>query len=1504
MGGADHRVRQTFIAVSLAILSCRLDAATVADSHDDWSTVGVQGEKGWSSGYYNRTLDANRLYSVNDFIPFTNSVGPGGGVVSPTGNHWAGLKWDLTTAQSGPWTALGRDDAHPNGTNSGEEHWTLRRWTCDRTESLLVTWHLHKTDVSCGTGVKGYLFVNGVQVDTAIIASQDGSGVTRTITSSLKVGDTVDLALAPLVETGTNGCDGSVSRLTIHTITDTDGDGRPDHLDNCPAVPNPLQGDQDGDGTGNACDTDLLSGHSSVDESPYPVVINEVHYNPPGSSALEFLELYNDSASPIDLNGWAFTEGIHHEFGPGDVIPAHGYVVVCEDPASLSLHFGLKVDDLRWWHESGLDGGGEFLQLVDANGDSVDAVDYNDDPPWDPGADGDGASLQRLCARADSDSPANWRAGIGRTPTPLAANPGTVCPPPPLLGPTIAINEIHYHPLADADLTEEFVELINTSAEPVNLLNYCFTQGITFCFTQSRVLGPGELLVVCRDEASARGTFGITNTIGNFAGQLSNDGERITLVDGHGNLADSVRYDQQGDWGIGADGLGFSLEKIVASATSDDPRSWLDSGSGGSVPQGTWFTVSVTGPATGNGLHFFVTDVSQFLIDNVTLVNVASPGTNLIPNGAFDLGVAGWTAVGNHAASRWSQAPDGEIFPETALHVVAQDPGNEAGNSVYTDTTKTLETSSSVTYRLSFSYKHLSGSSGLVAKLSGSTASRGIYLLLGSTSTGVSPGHPNITARSTVPPFVTRVQRSPREPKSNVPVTITAEVPGSPTQVRLVATLNSGTQTFTMKDDGAVGDGAAGDGVFGVALPGQAHGTAVTFKIEATSANGTRTTPLRTDPGKFLGYYVNDYQPDSNLPVYTLILPTNDPVAYSRSLDCVTYQPCSFAHRGDLYSSVGIRGRGKSVCNSFKPYMKLAFPRGHDFHGSRRLNLQSLWTDKSLVREHLAWEFGDEIGSPYCFHDYVRLHANGAYFGLYAAMEHPDSRFLARNGLNADGNLYKAEASQEQVTGVYSKQTNQNGDESDLRAFLSSMHATPTHKLADFFKQNTEPDLIIDYQMWQIVINNNDYAKKNHYLYHDPLTNRWIPTSWDLDLSFGKFYTDEYGGVLNDALDLSGIGPWWATSLTEAYINFLLDKFFIKPGTYFQRAYLIRIWHALEEKYTSAAYNEKIARLRDLLYNEQLDDIAAWGRSPPTTNDPRAPSGFEPNLDRVKSHISNRRSNLQGILRDHGISGKHSRMKITEVMYNPPGGSGYEFVELWNTTGKEITISNWVLQGIGGLDPQLQPLEFTFPVGARVKSQEVIIVARNPQAFQSRHGVVGQVFGPYLGNLDNAGDVLRLKDAGPGYPATLDFLEYKSKKPWPTAADGLGHSLELFNVVETLDNDVAKNWRASLAEGGSPGVIHRPGDGANFFRRGNCNGDEFIDIADAIKIVLYLFTGSGTPPCLDGCDVTGNHTVAIDDAIALLTYLFLPGGFAVPSPTPTECQPARQGFCDQSNCSP
>src|SRR5690606_34506459 len=120
-------------------------ADVIADSLDEFSMTGTQGENGWFNGYYNFTADGDGLYSAGEFIEFTNSCGnggspcPDGGPIDPAGNHWATNRtWDLHTG--GPWTMVGPENGHPNGANSApnEEHWAIRRWVSDHDGEVAI----------------------------------------------------------------------------------------------------------------------------------------------------------------------------------------------------------------------------------------------------------------------------------------------------------------------------------------------------------------------------------------------------------------------------------------------------------------------------------------------------------------------------------------------------------------------------------------------------------------------------------------------------------------------------------------------------------------------------------------------------------------------------------------------------------------------------------------------------------------------------------------------------------------------------------------------------------------------------------------------------------------------------------------------------------------------------------------------------------------------------------------------------------------------------------------------------------------------------------------------------------------------------------------------------------------------------------------------------------------------------------------------------------------------
>ena len=280
---------------------------------------------------------------------------------------------------------------------------------------------------------------------------------------------------------------------------------------------------------------------------------------------------------------------------------------------------------------------------MEFGGNVVDVVRYDDDLPWSRQADGGGLSLQRLCPQTNGSLHYNWTAA---SPTPRAANADSQCPPTEPAPPSIAINEVNYHSTNGND-TLEYIELVNNTAQTVDLQGFEFVDGITFSFDESTPLAPGGFLVVCRNENAVRSAFGIGNTVGDYVGQLSNSGERVTLVDDNQNFVDSFRYGERGEWPVSADGLGFTLERISLDQPTDDPANWIDSGSGEFEPPTGWQDVSIIGTATSSRLYLYIKSPGEFLIDDVRLVKTTEPNVNLAPNFGFPSGLGTWSCTGN-----------------------------------------------------------------------------------------------------------------------------------------------------------------------------------------------------------------------------------------------------------------------------------------------------------------------------------------------------------------------------------------------------------------------------------------------------------------------------------------------------------------------------------------------------------------------------------------------------------------------------------------------------------------------------------------------------------------------------------------------------------------------------------------------------------------------------------------------------------------------------------------
>ncbi|NNC42248.1 MAG: hypothetical protein HKO03_03270 [Acidimicrobiia bacterium] len=161
-----------------------------------------------------------------------------------------------------------------------------------------------------------------------------------------------------------------------------------------------------------------------------------------------------------------------------------------------------------------------------------------------------------------------------------------------------------------------------------------------------------------------------------------------------------------------------------------------------------------------------------------------------------------------------------------------------------------------------------------------------------------------------------------------------------------------------------------------------------------------------------------------------------------------------------------------------------------------------------------------------------------------------------------------------------------------------------------------------------------------------------------------------------------------------------------------------------------------------------------------------------------------------------------SPLRITELHYHPADptpseiaagfvdSDEFEFVEILNTDSVSVD-----LNGVRFMDG----IDFTFGDVALAPNERVVAVS-NQAAFDLRYGSSINVAGEYGGQFNNAGERVELIDEL-GFP--IHAFTYDDVSPWPTAADGLGPSLDVIDV--NGDYSSASNWQESTQSGGTPG---------------------------------------------------------------------------------------------------
>ena len=154
-----------------------------------------------------------------------------------------------------------------------------------------------------------------------------------------------------------------------------------------------------------------------------------------------------------------------------------------------------------------------------------------------------------------------------------------------------------------------------------------------------------------------------------------------------------------------------------------------------------------------------------------------------------------------------------------------------------------------------------------------------------------------------------------------------------------------------------------------------------------------------------------------------------------------------------------------------------------------------------------------------------------------------------------------------------------------------------------------------------------------------------------------------------------------------------------------------------------------------------------------------------------------------------------------------------------------------------------------------------------------------------------------------GEPVDADYVPVEIAVPGDLLVEG--NNVIAISVHNATLNSSDLTFVPTLIQipsgkGGGPG----PGVG-DLFLRGDVDDNGFVNLTDAVSLLLYLFQQGNEPSCLDSTDIDDNGFLNLTDGVSLLNHLFRAG----PAPQPPgflECgeDPTEDtlGDCTSSDC--
>ena len=485
----------------------------------------------------------------------------------------------------------------------------------------------------------------------------------------------------------------------------------------------------------------------------------------------------------------------------------------------------------------------------------------------------------------------------------------------------VVINEIHYAP-ADRTKPTEFVELLNSGDQPVQIAGWQLANAVAFTFPPNTVLAPQGFAVIASTPAAFQTAYGFT-PLGPWTGALRHGGANLELRDQNGTLMDEVDYRPGFPWPANAHGEGSSIELINPSLDNSLGGSWRSSGATSYVAQATTYipfqdtewrfrkgTSEASSPTNAWRQLDFVEDDSwqtaQTSIgfgDNDDKTDLSKEPWSLpVPMQTNYISLYlrhGFTIPAGMLPTRLRlkvTVEDGciiwvnghEVVPRLHMKDKTEKPfdAGTVGRPLGANTHKAVSSGKQVVEDVFISSQAagLVAGPNLIAIHAFNSLITGAGMSIDCQVIGevadATPGAANGTFVTNAPPQIRQVNHSPVQPAGGVSELITAKVtdPDGVAGVTLAyqvvapgtyfrksdAAYKINWTVVAMTDDGQGGDLVALDGIFSATLPAelQVHRRLIRYRISATDNGGHSVqVPYADDPQSNFAYFVYDGVP-------------------------------------------------------------------------------------------------------------------------------------------------------------------------------------------------------------------------------------------------------------------------------------------------------------------------------------------------------------------------------------------------------------------------------------------------------------------------------------------------------------------------------------------------------------------------------------------------------------------------------------------------------------------